>query len=228
MLAILAHDCLDGEDGEKTLYDLSRMKDEKHEGELLDGANHFNIGPINMNIRAWKVAAVAIFLGILTQAFAQQIVNAKKPLETQVLERFIGSWDETVELKPALLTPDASTIKTTTTRKWILNGKMVENKGSWSPSDVEFLHLMTYDPEKLEFCQWYFDASTPAARGASRGLWDEATQTLTLTGSMGDEVTSTLKQHFIDKDNFTWTMVAKDNGGAVLLDMEGKVKRKLR
>jgi hypothetical protein len=34
---------------------------------------------------------------------------------------------------------------------------MIENKGVWSPSKDEFLHLMSYDAEKGEYRQFYFD-----------------------------------------------------------------------
>jgi len=178
---------------------------------------------------ALRIAAVSLasLQVILISGFAcAQTPKAVKSPELQVLERFIGSWEETVEQKRAAWTPEPSTKKITSMRKWILYGKMIENKGTWSPDKVEFLHLMTYDPKRKEYRQWYFDANNPASLGEDRGQWDERTQTLTWTGKLDDEVTTQTIERFKDKDNFTWTMVAKDRSGQVVLDMEAKVRRK--
>ena len=102
---------------------------------------------------------------------------------------------------------------------------MIENKGAMLPSKNEFLHLMTYDPQRKEYRQWYFDKHNLAPQ-AYRGKWDEATQTLTFTGILADGIRSTVQQKFSDKDTFTWTLLAKDQTGKVVLDMEGKVVRK--
>jgi hypothetical protein len=60
----------------------------------------------------------------------------------------------------------------------------------------------------------------------SQGKWDAATQTFTFLGTLGDGIQSTSQQHFVDKDSFTWTLVAKDRTGKVVLDVEGKCVRK--
>jgi len=181
---------------------------------------------MNTRVKAFTAVALAPLLLTLVSAFAQE----QKPLpnqspELQVLQRFIGSWEETVELKRAAWTPEPSTKTISSTRKWILDGKMIENKGAWSDK-VEFLHLMSYDPKRAEYRQWYFDANNPTSLGEDRGRWDEATQTLTWRGALDDGVTTVTTERFIDKDHFTWTFVAKDRTGQVVLDMEAKVRRK--
>lgn len=184
-----------------------------------------------MNIRTRFVAAVALsaILVILVPAFAQaQQAGGKRSPELQVLERFIGSWEETIELKRAAWTPEPSTKKISSTRKWILDGKMIENKGAWSPGNVEFLHLTTYDPKRREYRKWYFDANNPVPIGGNRGHWDEATQTMTWRGALEDGVTTATTERFIDKDTFTWTFVAKDRSGEVVLNMEAQVRRRQR
>jgi hypothetical protein len=166
---------------------------------------------------------------ILASAWAQdQNSDPKQSPELQVLQRFIGSWEETVEQKRAAWTPEPSTKKIASTRKWILDGKMIENRGTWSPDDVEFLHLMSYDPKRREYRQWYFESINPISLGEQRGQWDQATQTLTWKGKLDDGVTTETVERFIDTDNFTWTLVAKDSSGQVVLDMEAKVRRKDR
>ncbi len=84
---------------------------------------------------------------------------------------------------------------------------------------------MTYDPKKNEFRQWYYDKDNLVPQ-EYQGRWDAATQTFTFTGTLADGIQSTSQQHFVDKDTFTWTLVAKDKTGKMVLDMEGKCVRK--
>ena len=102
---------------------------------------------------------------------------------------------------------------------------MVENKGTWSPVNIDFLHLMNYDPNKKEYQQWYF-AKDSAVPQIYRGTWNEKKQAFTFSGVLAEGVRSTSQQRFIDKDTFVWTLVAKDASGKVVLDMEGKCVRK--
>lgn len=149
----------------------------------------------------------------------------EKSAELQVLDRYVGFWEETSVVKPALWTPERATATTATTRRWILNGQMIENKGAWTPGNNEFLHLMTYDPNQKEYRQWYYDKDNLVPQ-AYQGKWDATTQTFTFMGTLGDGIQSTSQQHFVDKNTFTWTLVAKDRTGKVVLDMEGKCVRK--
>ena len=181
-----------------------------------------------MGIQTRIVAAVTFssLLVTLVSAMAQeQKPDAKQSPELRVLERFVGSWEETIELR-SKGAPKPSLLKIASTRKWILGGKMIENKGTWSPGNVEFLHLMTYDPKRREYRQWYFDVNNPASLGEDRGRWDEATQTLTWNGKLDDGNTMETAERFIDKDTFTWTSVVKDRSGQVLETIDAKVRRK--
>lgn len=172
--------------------------------------------------------ALLNIFAVVTVLICTTIGHADEPgaksTELQVLDRCVGTWDETVVFKPAVWTPEKTTSSTTTTRKWILNGKMIENKGAWSPQ-AEFLHLMTYDQNKNEYRQWYFDNDNLVPQ-ESHGKWDAATQTFTFTGTLGDGIKTSSQQRFADKNNFTWTMMAKDSDGKVVLDMEGKCVRR--
>ena len=91
---------------------------------------------------------------------------------------------------------------------------------------AEFLHLMTYDAEKGEYRQFYFDKNNLVTRDEVRGKWDEKTKTMTFKGEMANGVQSVLIERFVDNDSFTWTRVATDRTGKVVLDMEAKCVRK--
>jgi len=172
------------------------------------------------------LTAAVIGASLISMAQAQETAP-KKSAELKVLDRFVGTWEETVVSKPALWTPERTTSTILGTRKWILNGHMIENKGVWSPENKQFLHLMTYDPQSKQYRQWYFDKDGLAPQEYS-GQWDEATQTLTFTGTLADGIPSISKQKFLDKDTFTWTLVGKDRTGKIVLDVEGKCVRKSR
>ncbi len=190
-------------------------------GSKMVRGNHLSVWKTTMKPLLTLVAVIAFF-GSTTIGHAGE-AGAKSP-ELQVLDRYVGTWDETVVTKPALWTPEKTTSSTTTTRKWILNGRMMENKGAWTLED-EFLHLMTYDPKQNEFRQWYYGKDNLVPQ-EYQGRWDAPTQTFTFTGTLADGIQSTSQQHFVDKDTFTWTLVAKDQTGKVVLDMEGKCVRK--
>ena len=168
---------------------------------------------------------VALALVLRIAAAAQADDPKAESAELRILDRYVGSWEETTVAKPALWTPERATSTTTSTRRWILNGQMIENKGAWTPGDTEFLHLTTYDSNQKEYRQWYFDKGNLVPQ-TSQGKWDAATQTFTYLGTLRDGIQSTSQQHFVDKDTFTWTLVAKDRTGMLVLDLEGKCVRK--
>ncbi len=170
------------------------------------------------------LTSMVIGASLISVAKAQDTA-LKKSSELQVLDRYVGSWEETVISKPALWTPERTTTTITSTRKWILNGQMIENKGAWLPGKNEFLHLMTYDPQRKEYRQWYYDKDNLVPQ-VYRGKWDEATQTFTFTGPFADGIQATGQQKWLNKDTFTWTLEAKDRTGKVVLDMEAKCVRK--
>src|SRR5258708_1066550 len=93
------------------------------------------------------VAGVFTLLAIAVSSTALALDSEPKSAELQVLDRYIGSWQETVTTKPALWTPEKTTTTIIGTRQWILGNHMVENKGVWSADNKQFLHLTTYDPK---------------------------------------------------------------------------------
>ena len=177
-----------------------------------------------MGIRLNLAALLAVSGAILSSSALAQDSKAKSA-ELQILDRYVGSWEETAIAKPALWTPERTTSTTTTTRRWILNGTMIENKGAWLPGKNEFLHLMTYDPQRKEYRQWYFNKHALKSP-AYQGKWDEAAQTFTFTQTSANGVQYTNKQKWLDKNTWQWTLVAKDRTGKVVLDFEGKCVRK--
>lgn len=171
----------------------------------------------------WRGMMALLAIAVPSILFAQSTEPPSK--ELRVLERFIGSWHETVTTNPSPSNPQKTTTTITGSRQWILDMHMIENKGTWSHDNRQFLHLITYDPKQMNYIQWYYDKGTLVPQ-ESRGTWDEATQTFTFKGTAGDGLQTSSVQKFLDADNFTWTLVAKDQSGNVVVDVEAKCVRK--
>lgn len=167
---------------------------------------------------------VCIAVAVLSLAVNATFLSAEeeKSPELQVLDRFVGKWKETVVMNPAAWTPERTTVSNESMRKWILDGKMVENAGT-SPNG-KFLHLMTFDPKSKQYRQWYFDKYNLSGT-THYGKWDAKSESFTFQMKDEDGNLSVDKVHFVNKDKFTWTYVAKDRSGKLLLDMEGTVER---
>jgi len=85
---------------------------------------------------------------------------------------------------------------------------------------------MAYDVQEKAYRLWVFDSRGNFPRGPATGQWNEESETMTFAMDFGNGVTGTMKLHFVSKDANRWTLVAKDQDGKVLLDMEGKTTRK--
>lgn len=169
-------------------------------------------------------AALAALLAASITPGSQPLQEAPpRSPQLQVLNRFVGTWDEVTTSKAALWTAETTTMRGRNTRRWILDKRMIENRGRWD-SGMDFLHLMTWDAAKKEYRQWYYDRDNVVPM-ESRGEWNAGTQTLTFKGTFGDGIRTLGRQQFQDKDTFAWTFVATDRQGRVVLDMEGKCTR---
>src|SRR5258708_3200130 len=96
-----------------------------------------------------------------------------KPAELKVLEKLIGDW--TSETVISVLDAQPQDLKTTgtLTRKWELDGRVVEESGK-SSNGEEFKVIFTYDAARHAYRFVYFSS---AGFVDSSGPWDEAAQT---------------------------------------------------
>ena len=145
------------------------------------------------------VAAVGVFLLLGLPSEAQEAKPNPQVPELEPLQRFIGTWELELVLKPAEGTPEK---KTSVTSKvaWILDGRMLQIKSAWSSSDIEALGLMTYDAADKVYRMWIFDSTGYIPREEVKGTWDEATKTFTWKGSSPSGNTSTHTHRFIGDD----------------------------
>jgi hypothetical protein len=146
--------------------------------------------------------------------------------ELSVLQQMIGIWDEVVQYRPSEWMPSGDQATSTTTKRMVLAGHYILFSGVWQPKNSEFMNLVTYDSNALEYRSWYFDSAGAFSNSPMRGQWEPRTRVITWhsTDSTGNETIGT--NTIIDDDHNEWTTVSKDPAGKVLLDAYGELKRR--
>ena len=145
-----------------------------------------------------------------------------KPVELKVLEKFVGDW--ITEGNVTVLDAQPKNLKTTdtATRKWALDGRIVEESGKSSDGN-EVKVIFTYDAVRKTHRSWFFSSSGISVDMA--GPWDETTQSFSFRTDFGNGFTQIATIHFIDNDNQEWSSKVTDAGGKVYFDGGGKLKR---
>ena len=145
--------------------------------------------------------------------------------ELKPLQRFVGSWKLQVVLKPAQWNPERKNTTGIAEHEWILDGRVLQCQSNSASGDFKGLVLMSYDAEKREYRQWFFDSIGTLPTDGDRGQWNETSKMFTWKGTDRWGNTSTSVTRFIDDDSYEWVLVTKDYTGRVLSDMEGKATR---
>jgi hypothetical protein len=146
------------------------------------------------------------------------------PAEMKVLARRLGEWTGEITIRRAEWTPFEGKLRSQESVKPALGRRFVEERGTSQPGDGESRMLSTWDAARKVYKFWYFDSEGLTSEGT--GKWDAKAQTLTWTATDEGGVAATTVWKFVDDDTFTWDLLVKDRAGKVLMDMNGKSKRK--
>ena len=166
-------------------------------------------------IGLWIAASAAVALGD---------EGPPKPPELNVLERFVGTWDCEVVMKPAVWTPEEKREKAVEVNELALDGWFLHGSSKTRDGRTNAILMNTYDPVQKKYRLWRF---TPGGSCEElNGQWDEATTTLAITTNLSNGVTSKATFHVIDKDRREYHVLAKDGDGKVYLDIQGTVTRR--
>ena len=144
--------------------------------------------------------------------------------ELQVLDRFIGTWDVEVSLKPAK--GEETTLTIVSTRSWSLGGRLLRSEGPnnlKSPDAPEVQILQTYDPKTNTYPGVLMNGP---ARSEITGRWDAKTKTMAYVSTLpsGNKLES--KHRFIGEDRAESTATVTNAAGAVVLEVSQKLKRR--
>jgi hypothetical protein len=165
------------------------------------------------------LAAATCCLGLQSSA-----AEPTKPPELKLLEKFVGTWDCEVVVKPAVWTPKEKREKSVEVNEMSLDGWFLHGTSKTTDGKTNAILMNTYDPAKKEYRIWRFTSGGSCEE--MTGKWDEATATLTIATELGHDVTQTAAFHLIDKDHREYHVVAKDSDGKVYLDVQATVTRR--
>lgn len=176
-------------------------------------------------------------------AAAAAPADAGRPAEFKVLDRWIGTWDLHVTIKPCAWAKDGLNSTFVSTATWDLHGRFLRcdakgkaSAGGGPPSDDSFLWMCTWEPQRMAYRTWVFWASAGGGENAgghwggapaATATWDEATKTMT-TRSEDKEagITSVGVTRWIDADHHEFVNTFKDAAGQVMMEQVGKATRK--
>ena len=171
-----------------------------------------------------RIRAIALLLAVSCLGQQAPAAEPTKPPELKVLERFVGTWDCEVVLKPAKWMREEKREKSVEVNEMSLDGWFLHGSSKTMDGKTNAILMNTYDPVQKNYRIWRFMSGGSCEE--MRGQWDEATSTLTITTDLGHGITQKAAFHLIDKDRREYHVVAKDGDGKVYLDLHGTVTRR--
>src|SRR5689334_3347326 len=81
-----------------------------------------------------------------------------KPPELKVLDKLVGEWATQITVTVADAKPQNVKTTGTSSRKWALDGRLVEESGK-SSDGGEFRTIVTFDANRKAYRMWYFDST---------------------------------------------------------------------
>jgi hypothetical protein len=170
-----------------------------------------------------KMRLFSIVFSVLTVAVFSTALQAddmpKRSPELQVLERFIGTWEHELTIKPA--GAEASTINTVDYRFWSRGERILHFS---NPTDDPELHFsLTYDPESKTYPGVLLIGSTRATVSAT---WDAKKQTMVFSMKYTDGSTYSGEHRFIGKDRAEASGIVRNSDGDVVLELQWKQNRR--
>jgi len=145
--------------------------------------------------------------------------------ELKVLGLRVGTWEGTMTVKPAELTPDGGESKFTEVVEWILNGRFIRGRAV-QDGKVEHMWLCTYDARQKVYRLWQFDSFGNFPMKETTGEWNEINDSMLWKHTVEGGYTSTQTIRFVDQNTYEITIVDKGPDGKVYLDLAGKAVRK--
>ena len=181
---------------------------------------------LNLRLRILGLLLVLVAAAALLPAGVGPLHAAEgppKPAELKVLEKLIGEW--TSETTVTVLDGTPQVVKSTgvATRKWALDGRIVEESAK-SSNGTEAKVIFAYNTGEHAYRWVYF--SSDGFIVDSSGQWDEAAQKLSLKADLSNGVTQTSTLHFTGDDTQEWTSKVTDAAGKVWFEGSGTLKRK--
>lgn len=172
-----------------------------------------------MTNHAMKCLGVALLsLPLVTRfANAQEGDPRKHPDKLKVLERFVGTWNHVITIKP----PGAPESKhqTISERSWSMGGTYLHfaEVNQLEPDRNEFQMLLTYDPAQEAYSGVIMDGTS---RSTVQSTWSEESATMSFVAT--NEGGYQLRYHlrFVDADRADAKGAFHDPDGNIIIGIE--------
>jgi len=172
---------------------------------------------------------VLIFLLVLTVihqgVFATQDdaqVGAEKDM-LAMYRGYAGEWSSVVKGKETEFNGGPYEAKGQWEQKELLDGRMIEVKGSagLEGEEYEYILLITYDQLKSAYVTWYHDSR--GINSMMYGKWSEEDQEMTWVNSESEEtgVTVTIVDDLSDKKKIGFTFEVVSEDGELIMQESG-------
>jgi len=178
-----------------------------------------------LKVQVIIVIAITGLMGAVVQAAEGP---TKDVPQLKVLDYYAGEWKSEFSLSPAGDTTTAQHFKGKVVSKWILNGKFLQQTGTYEAGDnqppVMYTTLYTYDAKHQTYRYWTFDSSGGSSQ--SEGTWDQTTKVMTWQGQ--DEQTklkSILESNHSKSDVNPWSITIKTEQGQPVIEINGNNTR---
>jgi hypothetical protein len=142
----------------------------------------------------------------------------KRSPELQVLDRFIGTWETEITVKPS-----GDKYTTTESRRWSKEGTVVLSEDLNLTTKKEAHFLIAYGANEKVYRACYIDEASALV---FVGTWDEGTATMKWTTPEGAPTKYTGTYRFVDKDHVEWSMTVAGPDGKVIVELSAKQTRK--
>jgi hypothetical protein len=168
------------------------------------------------------LCAIAVVNHFCTDTPSRAAEAADASPEQKVLDRQLGNWLHTCTQLKSEWTPNETqnTVAGSYTR--ILSGRFVQ--GNCRTSDGQtFLQLDTYDAQRKCYRRWLFHSNGQTSEHI--GKWNADEKSMTWSGSVGGNLTSTQIDRYIGTDTLEFSVLIKDPDGKVYYQIKGKSVR---
>jgi hypothetical protein len=142
----------------------------------------------------------------------------KRSPELQVLDRFIGDWQDAITNKTTGQKYDAIE-----SRKWSPGGEFVLSEDRNLATKKEAHFLITYDSNNKLYRACFIEEGGGALL---LGSWDDRAQTMKWSGPPEVSVKYTGTHRFVDNDHAIWSITVTGQDGTVFVEMSGKQTRR--
>jgi hypothetical protein len=143
--------------------------------------------------------------------------------ELKVLDRAVGAWDQRYTIKPGPWHPEEVTGTGSGVVKWAIGGRFMQVTSTLNDG-TEAMNLVTYDPQRGEYRNWYFNSAGNTSETV--GQWDPASQTMTWTGDAANGMKLKLTDRWVGEAKRRWTVEVKDDAGKVMFEMDAEGTRR--